>query len=135
LVAIAYRHKPTGSVDQKEDRRVRVYSPFFEEQPYKVWKLATSHLLQANVIDFHIRVHLGLLHFTTAQYNVPIYNTLIEAKEKMERENSKKSLIADTEEHRFKRMDYFLEEAVTLFNDGLEQVNTTGTDTLFNLDP
>lgn len=74
-------------------------------------------MLQAYFNDFHIRVHLGLLHLTSVQYNVPMYNALV-------------PLNKDGEQ--FKRMNYFLDEAYTLFNDGLEQVNLTGTQTLLH---
>jgi hypothetical protein len=71
-IAIGYRYKIKG--DNGAENKVQFYSPFFEKQPEKVWRLAQSHLLQALFNDFHVRVHLGLYHFTTNQYNVPLYN-------------------------------------------------------------
>jgi hypothetical protein len=56
--------------------KVRIFSPFFESQNENVWRLAQSHLSQAIFNDFHMRIHLGVYHFTTNQYNVPMYNYL-----------------------------------------------------------
>ena len=67
-VGVAFRYR---------GNEIKVFSPFFKEQPYKVWKLASSQLQQAYFNDFHLRVHLGLFHLTSVQYNVPMYNALV----------------------------------------------------------
>ena len=110
-IAIAFRYN---------SNQISVFSPFFESQikaGYQLWKLAVAQMLQANFNDFHIRVHLGLLHLTSNQYLVPIYNTLV-------------PLSSQSKEH--KNINTFLENACTLFNDGLESVNLTGLSTLLN---
>lgn len=73
-IAIGYRYGIKNDNGNLIRNKVQFYSPFFDNQPEKVWRLAQSHLLQALFNDFHVRVHLGLYHFTTNQYNVPLYN-------------------------------------------------------------
>jgi hypothetical protein len=108
-IAVAFRYAdPAGKAS------ISVFSPFFSRQPYKVWKLAESQLVQAYFNDFHMRVHLGTLHFTTNQYNVPVYNCLRAAG---------KGAVG---------FDKFIKHAYTMFNAGLEGVNVTGTVTLIN---
>lgn len=107
-IGVAYRYG---------HEHIKVFSPFFQSQPYKVWKLATSQLLQGYFNDFHVRVHLGLMHLTSNQYNVPIYNSL--------------NRLSKFGESR-KNLDIFLRDAYTLFNDGLEGVNLTATASLIN---
>lgn len=71
-VAIGFRYKikEGGKLVQK----VQFYSPFFSRQPEKIWRLAQSQLSQTIFTDFNIRFHLGLLHFSTNQYLVPLSN-------------------------------------------------------------
>lgn len=73
-IAIGYRYGIKNESGRLIGSKIQFYSPFFSHQPEKIWRLAQSHLLQALFNDFHVRVHLGLYHFTTNQYNVPLYN-------------------------------------------------------------
>ena len=54
----------------------KFFSPFFASQGERVWRLVQSHVAQTVLNDFSVRVHLGIYHFTTNQYHVPIYNYL-----------------------------------------------------------
>jgi hypothetical protein len=65
------------------------------------------------LIDFSVRVHLGVYHFTTNQYHVPIYKFL----------NNSKGNRAET----FKG---FLDHTYSLFSRGLEGVNVAATASL-----
>ena len=56
--------------------KVHIFSPFFENQDQKLWRLVQSHVGQMALNDFSVRIHLGIYHFTTNQYHVPVYNFL-----------------------------------------------------------
>jgi hypothetical protein len=62
--------------------KVKIYSPFFANQPEKLWRLVQSHVSQVCINDFSVRTHLGVYHFTSNQYHVPIYNFFGSIKEK-----------------------------------------------------
>ena len=66
-------------------QQVRIFSPFFASQGERVWRLAQSHVAQIALNDFSVRVHLGLYHFTTNQYHVPVYRTLGNLKDKRQK--------------------------------------------------
>ncbi len=91
----------------------RIFSPFFEAQGEPVWRLAQSHVAQAVINDFSVRVHLGVYHFTTNQYHVPIYNFLSQLK----RQQNETFL-------------NFLTHTYSLFSRGLEGVNVAATASL-----
>lgn len=93
---------------------VNIFSPFFSRQGEKVWRLAQSHLAQAAINDFSVRVHLGVYHFTTNQYHVPIYRFLEGLKEPKDKIN----------------FSNFLHHTYSLFSRGLEGVNVGVTASL-----
>lgn len=95
-------------------QQVRIFSPFFANQGERVWRLAQSHLAQIAINDFSVRVHLGIYHFTTNQYHVPIYKFLSNLKNKREKHN----------------FHNFLHHTYTLFSRGLEGVNVAATASL-----
>jgi hypothetical protein len=64
------------AVGIRSNRRPTIFSPYFSSQNEKLWRLVQSHVSQVIVNDFNMRVHLGLYHFTTNQYNVPMYRVL-----------------------------------------------------------
>ena len=106
LLAIGFRYN--------QGKDIRFISPFFGEYDEKIWRLAQSQTVQCYFIDFHMRVHLGTYHFSTAQYNVPLYNFL------------------NYHQNQEKKRNYenFIQHAYTMFNRGLEGVNLIGTCTL-----
>jgi hypothetical protein len=83
--------------------QVKIYSPFFANQSEKLWRLVQSHVSSAAINDFSLRTHLGIYHFTSNQYHVPIYNYFSKIKD----ENAKK------------RYDAFLTHVYALFSRGL----------------
>ena len=68
-------------------QKIHVFSPFFQEQNEKLWRLVQSHVSQLAINDFAVRIHLGLLHFTTNQYHVPVYKCLGQLKDPRKKEN------------------------------------------------
>ena len=62
--------------------KVHIFSPFFADQNERLWRLVQSHVGQVALNDFSVRVHLGVYHFTTNQYHVPVYRYVGETKDK-----------------------------------------------------
>lgn len=96
----------------------KIFSPFFASQGERLWRLVQSHVAQTVLIDFSVRVHLGIYHFTTNQYNVPVYNFL--------------SSLKDKEAANFEN---FLNHTYSLFSRGLEGVNVAATASLVHSVP
>ena len=96
------------------NKQVKIFSPFFASQGEKVWRLAQSHLAQMAINDFSVRVHLGVYHFTTNQYHVPIYRFLSGLKDNKDMLN----------------FGHFLDHTYGLFSRGLEGVNVAATASL-----
>jgi len=94
--------------------KVHIFSPFFANQPERLWRLVQSHIGQVALNDFSVRVHLGIYHFTTLQYHVPIYRFMGEMKD----ENEKKL------------MECFIQHCYSMFSRGLEGVNVSATASL-----
>ena len=67
-----------------------------------------------------MRIHLGILHFTTNQYNVPIYNSLRRI---------------DKQSRSYLNLQNFLKHSYTFFNEGLEGINVSAQATLINPEP
>lgn len=65
----------------------KIFSPFFANQGERVWRLVQSHVAQASFNDFSVRTHLGIYHFTSNQYHVPVYRCLTGLKDKKMKEN------------------------------------------------
>ena len=100
-------------------QEVKIFSPFFAKQGERVWRLAQSHMSQIAVVDFAVRIHLGLYHFTTNQYHVPVYKTL----DKLKGDRLKKSYTN------------FIDHSYAMFSQGLEGVNVAATSTLVHQIP
>lgn len=96
--------------------QIQVISPFFNNQNEPLWRLAQSHLAQAVINDFSLRIHLGVYHFTTNQYHVPIYRFL-------ESVEARKGADHDSYQQ-------FLDRTYTMFSRGLEGVNVAATASL-----
>ena len=75
--------------------------------------MAQSHIGQIVINDFAVRVHLGIYHFTTNQYHVPIYKCL--------------GKFAGREKENFGK---FIDHSYSLFSRGLEGVNVAATASL-----
>ena len=71
-------------------------------------------MAQVALNDFSVRVHLGLYHFTTLQYHVPIYRFMGEMKDQEKK----------------KRLEGFVKHCYAIFSRGLEGVNVSATASL-----
>jgi len=96
----------------------KIFSPFFANQGERLWRLVQSHVGQVIMNDFSVRVHLGIYHFSTNQYHVPIYNYL----------EGLKGSEADS-------FLNFLTHTYALFSRGLEGVNVAATASLVHQVP
>lgn len=96
--------------------RPKIFSPFFKNQDERVWRLVQSHVAQIAINDFSVRTHLGIYHFTSNQYHVPIYNTLNRIGEPRQKAN----------------LLEFIDHSYGMFSRGLEGVNVSATASLVN---
>ena len=78
-----------------------------------------SHVSQLALNDFAVRVHLGLYHFTTNQYHVPVYKCLGQLKDPQQKSN----------------FSQFIKSSYAMFSKGLEGVNVAATASLVHLIP
>lgn len=97
------------------NQKVEIYSPFFAKQGENLWRLVQSHVTQAVLNDFNVRTHLGVYHFTTNQYHVPVYKCL----SKLHKNSPQKD--------NFMR---FIDHSYGMFSKGLEGVNVAATASL-----
>jgi hypothetical protein len=95
-----------------------VLSPFLKNCTKTVWAFARSSIALSHFNDFTFKTHLGVLHFITSQYDVPLYNfkdfTLKNLPEKRD------------------RLQKFFNYALEPFNKGLEGVNVAAAVTLIH---
>lgn len=76
-------------------------------------------MAQVALNDFSVRVHLGVYHFTTNQYHVPVYRTLNKLKDRRQKEN----------------FHNFINHTYGMFSRGLEGVNVAATASLVHPQP
>lgn len=93
-------------------------SPFFTKVSKipKIWAMVRCHIAHVHMNDFTFKTHLGVLHLTTCQYDVPLYNYLHSTQRYQDRVNK------------------FFKYAFEPFNQGLEGVNTSAFKTLIHPD-
>ena len=112
VAAIGFRF-----TNEEGEESVKFFSPFFSNQPEKVWRLAQNHYASVIYNDFNVRVHMAGWHLSTNQYNVPIYNYLDSKGRSGALQNN---------------IENFLKFGYSPYNNGLEDINTLSPATLIH---